>query len=41
LKMKAYIGEAAFLIFIDPQVLEGSRRESMPILTSDGTGLAT
>jgi hypothetical protein len=41
LKMNAYIGEAAFFIFIDPQVLERSWKEGMPILASDGTGVAT
>jgi hypothetical protein len=41
LKMNTYIGEAAFFIFIDPQVLERSWRECIPILTSDGAGVAT
>ena len=41
LKMNTYIGEAAFFIFIDPQVLERSWKERMPILASDGTGVAT
>jgi len=41
LKMNTHIGEAAFFIFIDPQVLERSWRERIPILTSDGTGVAT
>jgi len=41
LKMNTYVGEAAFFILIDPQILERSWREGMPILTSDGTGLAT
>ena len=41
LKMNTYIGEAAFFIFIDPQVLERPWRQGIPILTSDGTGVAT
>ena len=39
-KMHAYIGKAALLIFIDPQVLERSWRKTIPILTSDSTSVA-
>jgi len=38
--MHAYIGKAALLIFIDPEVLERSWRETIPILTSDSTSVA-
>jgi len=40
LKMHAYIGKAALLIFIDPQVLQRSWRKTIPILTSDSTSVA-
>ena len=40
LKMKTYIGKAAFFIFIDPQVFERSWRECIPVLTGDSTGVA-
>jgi hypothetical protein len=40
LEMNTHIGKATFLIFIDSQVFKGSWRESVPILTSHGTGMA-
>jgi hypothetical protein len=39
LEMNTYIGKAAFFVFIDFEVLERSRREPIPILTSSGTGV--
>jgi hypothetical protein len=40
LKMNPDIRKYSLLIFIDLQIFEGSSREVMPTLTSQGTGSA-